>query len=107
MNWKPAVKDSLVASALSAVLFLPLVGLVLHGQSLKFQLLRTAYVVAAVFLGRMLVAMFSCVSTRSRASEVKQEAPEVTDARSPATRLPLVRAALTGRSFGALRLVHP
>ena len=57
MNWKPAVKDSLLAAAISAVLFVPLVGLVLHGQSLKFQLVRTAYVVAAVFVGRMLISL--------------------------------------------------
>ncbi len=56
MNWKHAVKDSLIAAAITAVLALPVVGMVLKGTGLQFQLARTAYVVLLVFLGRLLIS---------------------------------------------------
>ncbi len=56
MRWKPAVKDSLIAAAIVAVLALPVVGLVLDGTGLRFHLVRTAYVVVLVFLGRLLIS---------------------------------------------------
>ena len=56
MKWKPAIKDSLVAAAIVAVLALPIVGFVLKGTELEFRLVRTAYVVLAVFLGRLLIS---------------------------------------------------
>jgi branched-chain amino acid transport system permease protein len=56
---KPAVlfpgllKDSAVAALLSAVLFVPILGIVLEGYSVTFQLHRGALAVVVVFLGRL------------------------------------------------------
>ncbi|MCZ6729729.1 MAG: high-affinity branched-chain amino acid ABC transporter permease LivM [SAR324 cluster bacterium] len=57
MNIPAALKDSAVASLIALALFVPMIGLVLKGQSLNIQLLRALFVVAAVFAGRMLISM--------------------------------------------------
>src|SRR5262245_61179134 len=51
----PLLKDAGAAALLAAVLFIPIIGIVLDRYTIAFQLQRGAIAVGAVFLGRLLI----------------------------------------------------
>jgi branched-chain amino acid transport system permease protein len=57
MNLRSLVKDACVAAGIAAVLFFPIVGLVLDRATVSFQLQRGAAAVAIVFAGRLLLGL--------------------------------------------------
>ncbi|MDH5751923.1 MAG: high-affinity branched-chain amino acid ABC transporter permease LivM [Deltaproteobacteria bacterium] len=57
MNFIQALKDALMTAALSAVLFIPAVGMVLKERSLELKLERSLALVAVVFAGRLLLTL--------------------------------------------------
>lgn len=57
MNVAQSFKDAAIAALIAAVLFVPIVGLVLDGQSLVNKVPRAIILVAVVFAGRLLISM--------------------------------------------------
>ncbi|MBI3994276.1 MAG: high-affinity branched-chain amino acid ABC transporter permease LivM [Candidatus Lambdaproteobacteria bacterium] len=57
MNLALALKDSAVAALVSVALFIPIVGMVLDGRSLDFQIVRALVIVGGVFVGRLLISL--------------------------------------------------
>lgn len=53
MNIAKSLRDAALAAAIAAVLFIPVVGLVLDDRSLEFKITRAAVLVLLVFLGRL------------------------------------------------------
>ena len=58
MKISAAIKDSSVAALIALALFIPMVGMILHGRDLIFQISRAGFVVLAVFVGRMLISLY-------------------------------------------------
>lgn len=67
MNISAALKDSAIAALIGLVLFVPMVGLVLDGRGLDVRILRTGYVIAAIFAGRFAISMLAQGHLRERA----------------------------------------
>lgn len=57
MNFGLHLKDALMVGAIGGILFIPIVGLVLDGQSLLFHLPRAVAVVVIVFFGRLGISL--------------------------------------------------
>ncbi len=57
MNLASSLKDSAVAALVATALFVPIVGLVLDGRNVQFQVWRALALVAVVFAGRMVVSL--------------------------------------------------
>ena len=76
MDLRLALKDSVVASLLGLALFIPMIGLVLHGQSLNFQIVRVIYVVLAVFAGRFAVSLLAQSGIMPRIGGLAAEIPK-------------------------------
>src|SRR5690348_12896851 len=53
----PLLKDAATAALLAAVLFMPILGIVLDRYTVTFELQRGAIAVAVVFVGRLLVGL--------------------------------------------------
>ncbi|HEX7929237.1 MAG TPA: DUF3382 domain-containing protein, partial [bacterium] len=53
----PLLKDAATAALLAAVLFMPILGIVLDRYTITFQLQRGAIAVAVVFAGRLLICL--------------------------------------------------
>ena len=68
MDIKASLKDSGLAALLALILFIPIIGLVLKGQSLEFQITRAIVLVGVVFIGRMALAYLWSANIRTRFS---------------------------------------
>jgi branched-chain amino acid transport system permease protein len=69
MNVVAAAKDAFIAALIAGTLFVPIVGMVLDDRALRFALVRPAVIVALVFLGRLLMTLWSQSGGSARSGE--------------------------------------
>ncbi|MCH8882647.1 MAG: DUF3382 domain-containing protein [SAR324 cluster bacterium] len=58
MDVTRSLKDAVIATVLAGVLFVPIMGMVLHATSLDFRLTRVAVMLVLVFFGRIGFSLF-------------------------------------------------
>ena len=73
INFADSLKDSAVAALIAAVLFVPIIGLVLDDRSLEFQISRAIAFVGVVFAGRLTISRL--YQTRLREILIVQAKP--------------------------------
>jgi len=72
MDIRLSLKESGIAAIVALILFVPIIGMVLDGQTLTFKMTRTFVLVALVFAGRLLIAYLRSGHVGDRVGEVFQ-----------------------------------